>query len=182
MKSIHSVLIFGSLALLTGTLALSSGHEYGEREDHEHHEREQGHHEQGRSGYQPPVMDAAWQKECGACHLAYQPALLPEGSWRKIMEGLEQHFGTNASLDAETTAKITDYLVRHSDKTRHGDRNTLDTPMRITETAEFKAEHAEEISPAVWKNPKIGSPANCNACHTTAEQGNYSEHNIIIPR
>ena len=179
MKFIHTVLIIGGLALLTGTLAFSSGHKYGEREDHEHHEREQGHHQRSGADYQPPVMDAAWQKECGACHLAYPPALLPEASWRKIMADLDQHFGTNASLDAETTSKIIDYLSRYSSKARHGGR---EVPLRITETADFKAEHAEEISPATWKNPKIGSPANCSACHTTAGQGNFSEHNVVIPQ
>jgi hypothetical protein len=34
----------------------------------------------------------------------------------------------------------------------------------------------------VWKRPKVGSPSNCMACHKGAEQGDFSEHAVAIPR
>ena len=45
-----------------------------------------------------------WKTECGSCHLAYPPELLPASSWRRIMAGLDRHFGADASLDAASAA------------------------------------------------------------------------------
>ena len=36
-------------------------------------------------------QDALYIEECGACHLAYPPGLLPVQSWRGIMSDLEDH-------------------------------------------------------------------------------------------
>jgi hypothetical protein len=55
--------------------------------------------------------------------------------------------------------------------------------LRISEAAWFKREHdAHEINPAVWKSPRVKSPANCAACHPGAERGNYNERDIKIPK
>ncbi len=40
-----------------------------------------------------PVTDAATLKECGECHMAYHPGLLPTASRNRIMDGLADHFG-----------------------------------------------------------------------------------------
>ena len=50
-----------------------------------------------------------------------------------------------------------------------------------TETAWFQDKH-DEVSPATFKRPKVGSAANCAACHPRADQGNYDEHDIRLPR
>ena len=47
----------------------------------------------------PPVTNEAAKKECGACHMAYQPQFLPANSWRRILADLGNHFGEDASLD-----------------------------------------------------------------------------------
>ena len=39
-----------------------------------------------------------------------------------------------------------------------------------------------EVDPAVWKRVSIKSAAQCNTCHTQAEQGNFDEHQVRIPR
>ena len=52
----------------------------------------------------------AYRNECGSCHVAFPPGLLPASSWRAVMGGLERHFGSDASLDAQTAADITRYL------------------------------------------------------------------------
>src|SRR5512146_1890763 len=52
----------------------------------------------------PPAQrptNAAWQTECGACHTAFPPSLLDAATWRRVMDGLEPHFGSDASLAAE---------------------------------------------------------------------------------
>ncbi|MBZ0104787.1 MAG: diheme cytochrome c [Sulfuricella denitrificans] len=143
----------------------------------------------GNTSLAPATSNLKWKNECSACHMAYPPALLPERSWRKMMAGLESHFGQDASLDALTAKEITAFLVNNSAE-RAGNKRAKkvlgalgpdEAPLRISETAWFVREH-EEVSPQVWKRPKIGSPANCNACHQGAEQGNYSEHQIRIPR
>ena len=53
------------------------------------------------------------------------------------------------------------------------------TPLRITENAHFVREH-REVAPDAWKLPKVGSPANCNACHADADQGTFSERNCVF--
>lgn len=143
----------------------------------------------GDGNLAPATSNPKWKNECSACHMAYPPALLPERSWRKMMAGLEQHFGQDASLDAATAREITGFLVSNSAERAGGKRakkvlgalGPNEAPQRISETAWFVHEH-DEISPQVLKRPKIGSLANCNACHRGAEQGSYSERQIRIPR
>ena len=54
----------------------------------------------------PAVVPEAYATECGACHLAYPPALLPARSWQRLMAGLDTHFGSDASLDAATAQPL----------------------------------------------------------------------------
>jgi hypothetical protein len=58
----------------------------------------------------PQQANAAWKAECGRCHIAYPPRFLPARSWHAIMQGLDQHFGSNARVDASTAASIDAYL------------------------------------------------------------------------
>lgn len=143
----------------------------------------------GNANLAPAVSNLKWKTECSDCHMAYPPALLPERSWRKMMAGLESHFGQDASLDAATAKEITVFLANNSAERAGGKRakkvlgalGPNEAPQRISETAWFVREH-DEVAPQVWKRAKIGSPANCNACHQGAEQGNYAENQIRIPR
>ena len=127
---------------------------------------------------QPAQFNAKFQQECATCHIAYSPRLLPPESWRKVMSGLNKHFGSDASLNDKDTKEITDFLVNNASK-----RSAPTAPLRISETAWFKREHnSHEISPEVWNNPMVKSPANCAACHPQAERGDFNEHAIRIPR
>ncbi len=49
-----------------------------------------------------PVKDEVVSKGCGAYHMAFQPQMLPERSWEKIMNELSDHFGEDASLGSRT--------------------------------------------------------------------------------
>jgi hypothetical protein len=51
------------------------------------------------------AQDLLFRAECGSCHLAYPPGLLPAASWQRIMIRLEGHFGDDASLDPATAAQ-----------------------------------------------------------------------------
>jgi hypothetical protein len=115
-----------------------------------------------------------WKAECASCHVAYPPQLLPAEGWRRVMGGLDRHFGTDASLDAGTAAEIQAFLERNAATGRRA-RSAAGT-LRITETAWFTREH-DEVPPAAWKNR-----ADCAACHPGAEQGDFRERNVRIPR
>lgn len=126
----------------------------------------------------PAKVNALWQKECSSCHIAYPPGLLPAASWRKIMSSLEQHFGADASLSAKENEEITAFLVAHP-----SNRWSASTaPLRITESQWFKAKHGREIAPEVWKRAAVKSPANCQACHAGAAEGDFNERQIKIPK
>lgn len=128
---------------------------------------------------QPAQINAKFQQECSTCHIAYSPGLLPAESWRKVMAGLDKHFGSDASLDEGDIKEITAFLVNNA-----SNRWSAPTaPLRISESIWFKRKHSiYEIDPSVWKNPQVKSPANCAACHTQAERGDYEERNLRIPR
>ncbi|MFO1351435.1 MAG: diheme cytochrome c [Gammaproteobacteria bacterium] len=132
------------------------------------------------SGAALAASNDRWKAECGSCHLAYPPALLPASSWRALMTGLDRHFGADASLDAPAVAEITDFLVRNGGRERGapGAKPVL----RITETAWFRHEHDGELPAGVWRRPAIKSPANCGACHTKADQGYFGEDALRVPR
>ena len=53
-----------------------------------------------------PVTNVDYQNECGACHFAYQPGLLPARSWQALMTGLDQHF-----TEAKMLTRIDTYLA-----------------------------------------------------------------------
>ena len=122
--------------------------------------------------------NAKWKAECGSCHVAYPAQLLPATSWQRLMKGLDKHFGTDASVDAATAAEIGAFLDKYAGSKRGiAGENTL----RVSETAWFRGEH-RKVDAATWKNPKIKSAANCAACHTAAEAGDYRERGIRIPQ
>jgi len=150
---------------------------FGERHS-ESRDSERGGEKRGKSKM-PAQVNAKFKKECSACHIAYPPGLLPAESWRKMMAGLDQHFGSDASLDAQDSKEITDFLVANASNRWSG----ASAPLRISETSWFLREHdGHEINPDVWKNPKVKSPSNCGACHTKADQGDFKERNIRIPK
>lgn len=133
--------------------------------------------------------DPVYQAECGSCHMAYPPGLLPAVSWQKIMDGLADHFGDNAELEATTRETVTRYLLMHSadqgdyrrSRAMMRDMPVSAIPTRITELPYFRHEHDEVPSRLVSDNPQVGSFANCIACHRNAERGSFSEHEIDIP-
>jgi nitrate/TMAO reductase-like tetraheme cytochrome c subunit len=122
--------------------------------------------------------NAKWKAECGSCHVAYPAQLLPATAWQRLMKGLDKHFGTDASVDAATAAEIGTFLNQNA-----GSKRGIagETTLRVSETAWFRGEH-RKVDAATWKNPKIKSAANCAACHTAAEAGDYRERGIRIPQ
>lgn len=120
-----------------------------------------------------------YRSECASCHIAYPPGMLPAESWNRLMQGLPRHFGTDASLDAATLQELTGWLVANAG-TRKRVRE-VPPEDRITRSAWFIREH-RELAPATWQRPMVRSAANCAACHTDAEKGDFNEHRVRIPR
>lgn len=124
----------------------------------------------------PGSGQAAYRSECGGCHLAYPPQLLSAQSWSRLMAGLSRHFGSDASLDAATAATIGAYLQANAGSPRRFGTGAD----RISATRWFRHEH-DEVPAAVWTSPAVGSAANCGACHTGAERGDYGERTLRLP-
>ncbi|TAJ96488.1 MAG: hypothetical protein EPO39_20180 [Candidatus Manganitrophaceae bacterium] len=136
-----------------------------------------------------PVANDLYTKECGACHLAYPPGLLPARSWKKLMGGLSDHFGDNAELAPEDQRAVTDFLVKNA-ADRSGQKRSAkvvrslkdgEAPLRITEVPYIVRKHHEIPSRLIQGNPQVKSLSRCNACHTRAEAGSFSEHDVSIP-
>ena len=137
----------------------------------------------------PAVTNKLYVTECGACHFAYQPGWLPARSWRSMMGSLEQHFGENAELDTETRLAITRYLemgaadVKQNRKSRKIMRSIGrdEAPLRISTLRYMVNKHDEIPKRLIEGNAKVGSRANCTACHAKAASGYFDEHGVNIP-
>jgi len=138
-----------------------------------------------------PVMNDSYKEECGACHFAYQPGLLPARSWEKLFTGksLENHFGENAELDEDARKSLLTYAVENAadnsshkrSKKMNKSINSSDTPLRITDVQYFKKEHREIPKRLIDDNEKVKSLSYCDACHQQATKGVFEENTINIP-
>lgn len=140
----------------------------------------------GAPPLRPFTWDAAYRDECGACHWAYHPSLLPTASWRRLLATLPDHFGEDASLDPATAAHISQWLAANSAQTWDTEAanrfRTVDParPRRITATPYWRRKHAS-IAPDVFQRDGVFSKANCKACHRDAESGRFDDDAIHIP-
>jgi hypothetical protein len=126
----------------------------------------------------PRNVPPAYTQECASCHLAYPPGLLPARSWQRLMDGLERHYGSDASLDAATRQPIDAWLQANAGTYK---RVTEEPPQdRITRAAWFARKH-RQIDPAVWQLASVRSAAQCAACHTDAERGRFDDDALRLP-
>jgi cytochrome b len=143
--------------------------------------------------YQPfhgPALpdNPRWREECGACHLAFHPSLLPARSWKAIMEGQASHFGEDLFLEQDTVKEIETFLVDNAAeqglteaawKINRSIPKTA-TPLRITGTYYWIKKH-QAISDAVWEHQKVNGKVNCAACHMDAEAGTFEDAAMHLP-
>lgn len=138
-----------------------------------------------------PVTDKQYRSECSDCHFAYQPGLLPEKSWRKLLnaEALSDHFGVNAELDKDTLQAVLDYAVGNSaDKSWHKRSRKIaraaaegEAPLRITEVRYIKRKHRDIPENMVKGNKDVKSLSFCDKCHTQAAKGVFDADTVSIP-
>jgi hypothetical protein len=138
-----------------------------------------------------PVINEQYRSECGECHFAYQPGLLPEKSWLKLLdaEALKDHFGDNAELDKDTLDAIRAYAVANSaDKSWYKRSRKIakataegEAPLRITEVRYIKRTHQDIPEKMIKGNKDVKSQSFCNKCHTQAAKGVFDEDTVRIP-
>ncbi len=127
----------------------------------------------------PAPTNPTYAAECGSCHVAYPARLLSAPAWAALMQGIDRHFGVDASIDPASAAAIRAYLEANA--AAPGQKRYDATATRITQARWFRKEHAE-IGADVWRRASVASPGNCAACHPGAERGQFNEHDVRIPR
>lgn len=175
MKFKNCLLLFLAVMLLCGSVLVEVGSADGGSKRY-------------KRRFLPPVDNALYTEECASCHFLYLPGLLPAGSWTKVMEGAEDHFGEDLALEAETSVEILKYLKANSAETTGAKRSVKilkslrgATPIRITEVRYIVKEH-RKIKSKVFTRESIVSFSNCTACHRTADKGIFEEDDIKIPK
>jgi hypothetical protein len=116
--------------------------------------------------WKPRENSPLWQSECGSCHMAFPPALLSGADWQIMMQGLDKHFGVNASLDARSRDQIAAFLDRNAGS---GWGHSADS-QRITETGYFVKKHKSSIRMLI--SGRVKSLVDCVACHKENETEN----------
>lgn len=185
-KPILTLFAVGLLSLGTVGLAFADDDEEGEEG-----ERESSGWMESRTPL-APIVNATYSQECGSCHMAYQPGLLPPQAWAQIMEpaALANHYGDDASLTDELRTEISTFLGVNTLNLAQQSNPYAQDPAnptagqglpRITETPDFKRKHDEIPVRLIKDNPKVGSLSQCNACHRQAAEGDYNERQINIP-
>jgi cytochrome b len=141
----------------------------------------------GPPALRPLAWPAEYGAECGACHTAYHPSLLPAASWRTLMTGLDDHFGEDASLPDATAAAIGAWLAANAAETWDTEaansfrRVAPGAPLSITATPFWTRRHAA-IPAAVFAQPAVGGKVQCSACHRDADSGRFDDAAIAIPQ
>lgn len=132
--------------------------------------------------------DALFEAECGDCHMAWHPSLLPARSWVTLMATQADHFGEDLMLSPETAGHIQDFLVKNAAElspTEAAYRTARTTPhdrspLRITETPYWVEAHAS-VSPDQFQAEPVRSANRCEACHEDAITGVFANRMIHDP-
>ncbi|HEC17507.1 MAG TPA: cytochrome B [Sedimenticola sp.] len=139
------------------------------------------------SGIELPDQ-ALWREECGACHLAFHPSLLPARSWRTMMAGQSSHFGEDLFLERDSADEIERFLLENAAEQALTEAAwkinrsiaATETPLRITETPYWVDKH-KEIPGRVWEDPRVNGKVNCASCHLDADAGTFEDAAMRIP-
>lgn len=129
-----------------------------------------------------------WREECGSCHLAFHPSLLPARSWKAMMEGQALHFGEDLFLEQESITLIQEFMTGNAAEQFATEaawkiNNSIppnEAPLSITETAYWQDKH-NEIPEGIWEHPEVKGKSNCIACHIDAEDGTFEDAAMRLP-
>jgi hypothetical protein len=136
------------------------------------------------------ATDPTYMKECGACHFAYSPGLLPARSWELQMSRMEKHFGESVVLPEPARESIRRYLVENAaDRSDYAGSQLfmerLDpkaTPYRLMDVPLYREMHRIVLEVIGIKSKvKVRTLTNCNACHQYAPEGSFGNRELFIP-
>lgn len=135
-----------------------------------------------------PVSNPLYTKECASCHFGYPPGLLPSASWRHIMTTLNQHYGTDASIDENERVQIENFLVQNASETSNYKRSVKITRSlqpgvlytSLTQIPYLQKKH-RKIDKNLVAQKEVRSLARCAACHREAERGEFNKRSVNIP-
>lgn len=143
--------------------------------------------------YQPfhgPALadNTLWREECGDCHLAFHPSLLPARSWKVIMQEQASHFEEDLSLEQDTVKEIETFLLENAAEQGATEAAwkinrsipKTETQLRITKAPYWIKKH-QKISQAIWDHPKVNGKVNCAVCHLDAEAGTFEDAAMHLP-
>jgi cytochrome b len=129
--------------------------------------------------------------DCGNCHTPYPPYLFPERSWKRLMDGLNDHFNeriTEHNVSMGARASIRKYLYANS--AEHSSREAAykmlqsmgeHSPISSSKVMYWRELH-KNIPNSVFRRPSIKSKTNCKACHAYFEYGVLDDAYIYIPQ
>lgn len=126
-------------------------------------------------------QDPILVKECSSCHLAFSAGWLPQASWKKIVNGLPNHFGDDARLPDERKAQVEAALMAGAGDAKTGRSSPFvksvngdEAPLRLSETMGFQRKH-KKFKPGTATVARAKSLANCQACHPKAAEGVFED-------
>jgi cytochrome b len=131
-------------------------------------------------------LDPTYAQECGSCHMAYPPSLAPSPLWSAIMDGLQDHFGEDASLEPDLMSRIRAYLAMNAAEkwdTRAAHElqgSNPQDPLRLTATPFWIRMH-RGVPESVFKSRAVGARGACEKCHSDASTGRFDPQDIHIP-
>ena len=136
----------------------------------------------------PAVTNGAYLKECGGCHMAFPPQLMPARSWQRVMGSLDAHFGDTAQVDGPTHRAISDYLATNAaDRANNAESMAImasldgsSAPDRISKVPYIEGLHSAVLDPRWNGTPRPKTLAQCQVCHYRAETGDFFERRFKV--
>ncbi|MGY0193475.1 hypothetical protein ACWA7J_00210 [Leptothrix sp. BB-4] len=138
-----------------------------------------------------PVTDPDWRRECGDCHLAYPPGLLPARSWQALLapEALGAHFGVHAELEPAVRERLLELASRQAaDRSWHKRSRKIavatasgPAPLRISEVRTIARAHTSIAAEVRSQRVGVTSMAACEQCHRQAAEGIFEGAGVRVP-
>jgi cytochrome b len=127
-----------------------------------------------------------WTRECGSCHLAYSPALLPFASWRRTLEEQEKHFGEDLGISEEKAGQLLDYARAAPTPSWAAWKLASsvpagEAPLEVSATAFWRDAHSG-LAESDFKPPRSAGRHDCEACHRDAASGIFHPRMIQMAK
>jgi hypothetical protein len=125
------------------------------------------------------VVAPTMVQECTECHMFYPPNLTTQKTQLEILKNLQNHYGTDASLEDATLVTITQEtmnLAPLQSRFKFDKDTFLTSNQSITTTSRWKHDH-EELGDDWFKKNKI-KKTNCKECHTGIESGSITPYEL----